>query len=429
MVLRRGRSGVFWLGTAWAFLPCILAAEVNRTIDDSLGDSQTGLKVVYLPGLNHGWNDQTCIGCAIRPDTSKAFDRTYTGATYHPDRDFSMNITMQFNGTAIYVFFILPNNAGAEVTTLTVANFTLDGIAQPPFIHNPDMSTTDFEFNQLVFQQKGLSNTQHTLIVGMTELQVDAFLSFDYAIYTQDEVDLAATVTGVSTTPSPLSNTSTSTVAKTTTSATSMLIGAASPTTSSGSITSTIKPSDLTQTTTTDAPLGTDTPTTTNITMNPTNNIKLPIDAIAGGVSAGALLIVLIIILIFCLKRRRRQAPPIAPFIQSTRWFVNVNIPTNNRGTPPTPPISKTKRNPVTPAPAHQDAEVGVVTGKLDLRLRMMREEVSHLTTQITLLREQQRSADATATATVTQDQVGEPEADDDDVLPEYTSERMPSYG
>ena len=70
---------------------------VNRTIDDSFGDSQTGQLVIYQPPTSNVWQDETCLGCAIRPDVDQAFKHTYTAATYNPGLG-NMNITMQFNG-------------------------------------------------------------------------------------------------------------------------------------------------------------------------------------------------------------------------------------------------------------------------------------------------------------------------------------------
>jgi hypothetical protein len=63
-------------------------AQTNRTIDDARGDSVTGAKVQYLPTSfapagGVVWKEaSSCTGCAITPDISKAFDQTWTSATY-----------------------------------------------------------------------------------------------------------------------------------------------------------------------------------------------------------------------------------------------------------------------------------------------------------------------------------------------------------
>ena len=77
----------------------VVAAIVNATIDDQLGDSVTHRLVNYYPSQNV-WDDQTCGSnkCSIVPDKSQAFDNTYTAGTYEPDKEASIGINMQFNG-------------------------------------------------------------------------------------------------------------------------------------------------------------------------------------------------------------------------------------------------------------------------------------------------------------------------------------------
>lgn len=74
------------------------AAIVNRTIDDSSGDSLTGLKPEFLPKNVSGlWKDQTCSDCRINPDVRLAFGNSYTAATYSPQLG-RMSIVIPFNG-------------------------------------------------------------------------------------------------------------------------------------------------------------------------------------------------------------------------------------------------------------------------------------------------------------------------------------------
>jgi hypothetical protein len=75
------------------FPSLVLGDIVNHMIDNSLGDSQTGQPVVTYPALG----TMRCGGCALQPDIDQAFDKTYTAATWHPNKG-TMNITMQFNG-------------------------------------------------------------------------------------------------------------------------------------------------------------------------------------------------------------------------------------------------------------------------------------------------------------------------------------------
>jgi hypothetical protein len=62
--------------------PCVWPRSVNRTIDDTYGDSVTGLLPIYanLDGAQ-GWHDSyTCDTSAkacVAPDKSQTFNQTY----------------------------------------------------------------------------------------------------------------------------------------------------------------------------------------------------------------------------------------------------------------------------------------------------------------------------------------------------------------
>ena len=97
--------------------------------------------------------------------------------TYHIGSD------RRLTGTAIYVFFTLVNFEGAGITTLTSANFSVDGELLGTFTHTPDMTSSDVLYQALVFSQTGLPNTLHKLDISTTG-NVSMYLNFDYAIYT-----------------------------------------------------------------------------------------------------------------------------------------------------------------------------------------------------------------------------------------------------
>jgi len=81
------------------------------------------------------------------------------------------------------VFFILANKQGDGVTTLTSANFSVDGELPVPFLHTPDLSTTAFEYDALVFSQTNLSNGNHSLDITTTG-STSIYVNFDHAMYT-----------------------------------------------------------------------------------------------------------------------------------------------------------------------------------------------------------------------------------------------------
>lgn len=83
------------------FVTSVEADAVNRTIDDTFGDSVTNKTVVYAPATGV-WKDATCLltgGCLIVGDPNKCFSNTYMAATYGNPWD-ETSITMQFNGAS-----------------------------------------------------------------------------------------------------------------------------------------------------------------------------------------------------------------------------------------------------------------------------------------------------------------------------------------
>ncbi|KIL67157.1 hypothetical protein M378DRAFT_160157 [Amanita muscaria Koide BX008] len=99
-----------------------------------------------------------------------------------------MSITLEFTGVAVWVFFILANASehGSSVVTNTQCNFTLDGQHAGSFT---DMSTSKIQYNVTSFSRSGLANVTHQLIISTNDYPFNAFVSFDYAIYTADVDD------------------------------------------------------------------------------------------------------------------------------------------------------------------------------------------------------------------------------------------------
>ncbi|PFH51669.1 hypothetical protein AMATHDRAFT_58420 [Amanita thiersii Skay4041] len=199
------RSSLF-LVLLYSFSCC--ARLVNRTIDDSLGDSETGFRPIFRPVTPGVWEDQTCKSCFIQPDRRKAFDGTWTAATYNSGLK-NISVTLEFPGVAIYVFLILANRGVQEgTTTLTECNFTLDGIHAGAFSHQPDLTTVNMEYNATAFAATGLSNDTHQLIISTNDVDHDVYVNFDYAIYTFSQPDVVSKTS--SSTRSTASHTATS---------------------------------------------------------------------------------------------------------------------------------------------------------------------------------------------------------------------------
>ncbi|EIN10606.1 hypothetical protein PUNSTDRAFT_112429 [Punctularia strigosozonata HHB-11173 SS5] len=240
-------SLIFHCSCFWAVL--VGAAVTNRTIDDEQGDALTGLKPVYSGSFNYG---PECTGCFVQPDASRAFDNSWHDTTIDPPDTTFPSVTLTFNGTAIYVFCIVPNTV-MYATTMANMTFTLDGDLVGTYFHEPSTST-DFEYNVPVYTNKSMDNVQHTLKLEAQAGTNGSYLSFDYAIYTFDDTPTTTSASSVGPTPSHETSSN-------------------SPTASSGS-----------------------------------DHKSAPIGAIVGGVVGGVALVVALLLVFFCLRRRGKHS-------------------------------------------------------------------------------------------------------------------------
>lgn len=202
------------------FLPVLTtnALLVNRTIDDTYGDSATGLHpVTYHP--QDAWNvGSTCRTCDFYPgnlgfkqaaggiaaaavDVTKPYNATWHDSTYQPSAPNS-TITVEFVGQAIYVFNILANTVKAKsITTSTHLVFTLDGAVVGQYTHTPDPTGPQLLYDMPVYVNPGMVHDKHTLIISAGGSEKSLFL-FDYITYTADVPDasLSAVATSLSAT-------------------------------------------------------------------------------------------------------------------------------------------------------------------------------------------------------------------------------------
>ena len=73
------------------------ATSVNVTIDDTSGDSLTGIKPTYSANWNVG---QKCLTCAVTPEASEAFMGTWHDTTSNVPQDKPHTVTMTFRGAS-----------------------------------------------------------------------------------------------------------------------------------------------------------------------------------------------------------------------------------------------------------------------------------------------------------------------------------------
>ena len=155
----------FYVVHALYHLPCCAARETstNRTIDDSYGDLITGFIPKYSP--RDQWSQGTpdnncCLDGTVRPDN---LSQLHNG-TWHQTQLFSNisdtvpTVTIQFTGTAVYVFNALANYFLEDSLTLaTNITFSLDGENVGVFLHIP--SSTEFQYNVPVYTNQSLGET------------------------------------------------------------------------------------------------------------------------------------------------------------------------------------------------------------------------------------------------------------------------------
>ncbi|KAI0789544.1 hypothetical protein C8Q75DRAFT_718548 [Abortiporus biennis] len=162
-------------------LPALEAALVNITIDDSGTDPITGTSIVYSPP--DSWSPgQTCTDCQAHPDPSLALDHTWHDVLYIPANNVNLTASLQFEGSAIYVFCILAHTS-SPLDGNSDMSFSIDGQVVGNFIQPPN-GDPNFSYNSPVYVNTSIPAGAHTFMLqngrqgGQTALAL-----LDYIIY------------------------------------------------------------------------------------------------------------------------------------------------------------------------------------------------------------------------------------------------------
>ncbi|KAF9532856.1 hypothetical protein CPB83DRAFT_585315 [Crepidotus variabilis] len=139
----------------------------NRTIDDQFGDSHSGVKPTYLSSENDIWKSHRCTSC---------FGGSYLAATILPST--VVNLTLKFEGTAIWVYFILGSD-------LAKVSFFMDNNRSPTHLQDAGRVTRTIKptQNALVYSETGLMMGSHKLLITVSDSQETVFVAFDFARY------------------------------------------------------------------------------------------------------------------------------------------------------------------------------------------------------------------------------------------------------
>ncbi|KAJ7233862.1 hypothetical protein B0H12DRAFT_1222952 [Mycena haematopus] len=288
-----------------ALIPRVAAqVSVNRTIDDTFGDPITGLHPTFGP---NGWDDNFCGVFALlttqcgagdwAPNTVNAFNQTF-----HFTYSASQYLSLQFIGTAIYVYTLVINstqhNLGPEAA-FGGAGFTaqMDG-GQLETEAGGDLSSfsTLPAYNVLLYSKTGLENTTHSLTIRPLKSEL---LFFDYAVYTFEESDSPSS--------SPSSGSSSDSLSSGSLSSGSLSSG------SSGS-SSTSSPSPPTRPAASGSSSASSSPSAVSSSFATAKKKSRGLAGpIAGGIIGGLSLLGALALLLYCAARRRKTATGTSP--------------------------------------------------------------------------------------------------------------------
>ncbi|KAI0673872.1 hypothetical protein C8Q78DRAFT_657271 [Trametes maxima] len=265
----------------------------NFTIDDSAPEG-----VLYLPSANFWSVGLSCSFCALHPDVTQAFNKTWHVVVYDPGELAVPQVDISFTGNSVYVYAILADTipGGLNTTDPTRVDFFIDGAQVGSFIHNPGPQPR-FLYNQLIYANQSLENGDH-LIVIKPKTDASSIIFFDYVMYGAPDPD----------SPGPTTDAGGS-------NATSVVGTAALPARTSlqplpGASTPVPLPSDGSSSTGTTTSSGV---TASNGTSGPSSASKTPI--IAGAVvGAVAFLCVLGLVACWIVRKRRRRLSAVIPF-------------------------------------------------------------------------------------------------------------------
>ncbi|KAJ7245452.1 hypothetical protein C8J57DRAFT_1082236 [Mycena rebaudengoi] len=162
----------------WKIQSCF-AVSSNRTIDDFYGDPITGFIPLYEP--HKAWNaNGNCSICFVHVDPTQTSNDTWHDSTQR-NNNAPSSVTIQFTGTAVYLFSIIPNLTPSDPLVDYNLTFTLDDMLSGTFMHLAQNTLNDISYHVPIFASTGLASQPHTLIARTASPSI---FIFDYAIYT-----------------------------------------------------------------------------------------------------------------------------------------------------------------------------------------------------------------------------------------------------
>ncbi|KAI0756180.1 hypothetical protein C8Q80DRAFT_14045 [Daedaleopsis nitida] len=164
---------------------------INYTIDDNFGDSWTQALPVYSP--SGAWRKSfKCAACHKQP-ASNGTDLLIGGPTWHSVQYLAnapdvYSMTVEFPGTAIYVYNVIANNGSAGSLFTTDLTFYLDGDYVGRFVHIPLPGNSVLQYDVLVYMNQSLADALHTFTMKASG-STDSLIMFDYIVYTSGDIN------------------------------------------------------------------------------------------------------------------------------------------------------------------------------------------------------------------------------------------------
>ncbi|GJE97713.1 hypothetical protein PsYK624_139340 [Phanerochaete sordida] len=161
--------------------------------DDYYGDERPGAGIVvptYLPVVGQwDWIGGTCASCTLQTnidipiDPTRAQNATWHSVTVSPDEP-ATTISINFTGTAVTAYCLLPPDLGPWITSYMNVSFVLDDNTVGKF--ERIASGDDWTYNYPVYSVSNLENRQHTFVVQPRADVNTSYLVFDYFTYEFD---------------------------------------------------------------------------------------------------------------------------------------------------------------------------------------------------------------------------------------------------
>ncbi|GJE89329.1 hypothetical protein PsYK624_054280 [Phanerochaete sordida] len=199
-----GRLTIAWI--ALIMFPFLLPAVNGRLTSIIVDDQDMGpISANSIAYASLAWDiGQTCTTCDAQPQPNQTLGGTWHDATYGPDdstRNIPQNATLNFTGSAIYVYGIQAQHSTRTSSDLI---FYIDGVERSRYKFIPFGDQDTFTYNQVLFSETNLEDAPHTFMLQNGQIGGEGSLVLlDYIMYMTNQDPFASNSTNSTTGSSP----------------------------------------------------------------------------------------------------------------------------------------------------------------------------------------------------------------------------------